>query len=71
MKDGSFYPDRIGVEIGGTFTDMVMALPDGTLRTGKTPSTPDAVERAVLGVIDDSGAALAGVRRLAHGSTVA
>lgn len=71
MKDGSFCPDRIGVEIGGTFTDMVMALPDGTLRNGKIPSTPDAVERAVLSVIDESGAVLAGVRRLAHGSTVA
>ena len=71
MNQHSFCPDRIGIEIGGTFTDMVMAAPDGTLRTGKIPSTPGAVERAVLGVIDESGAGLEGVKRLAHGSTVA
>jgi len=71
MTTGSHRPDRIGIEIGGTFTDMVMALPDGSLRTCKTPSTPRAVEHAVLEVLDISGAALDGVRRLAHGSTVA
>jgi N-methylhydantoinase A len=71
MTDALFHPDRIGIEIGGTFTDMVMAMPDGSLRTGKTLSTPGAVENAVLTVIDESGAALAGGRRLAHGSTVA
>ena len=45
-------PDRVGVEIGGTFTDLVMAAPDGTLFTGKIPSTPAAPETAVLGVLE-------------------
>ncbi|MDF2231307.1 hydantoinase/oxoprolinase family protein [Albimonas sp. CAU 1670] len=64
-------PDRIGVEIGGTFTDLVMAAPDGTLTTGKTPSTPPAPQEAVLRVLDEAGADLAAAARLTHGSTVA
>ncbi|WP_339949727.1 hydantoinase/oxoprolinase family protein [uncultured Albimonas sp.] len=64
-------PDRIGVEIGGTFTDLVMAAPDGALTTGKTPSTPAAPEEAVLRVLDEAGADLAAAARLTHGSTVA
>ncbi len=31
---------RIGVDIGGTFTDLVAIAPDGSVRTHKTPSTP-------------------------------
>ncbi len=58
----------IGVDTGGTFTDLVMA-DDGRVRVHKLPSTPDDPSRAVL----------EGVRQLAgdrpalvfHGSTVA
>ena len=31
---------RIGIDIGGTFTDLVALAPDGTLRTHKIASTP-------------------------------
>ncbi len=31
---------RIGIDIGGTFTDLVAISPDGTVRTHKTASTP-------------------------------
>lgn len=62
---------RIGVEIGGTFTDMVWAGPDGRLRTGKTPSTPQAIHEAVLNIVDEAGVDLAGVGQVTHGSTVA
>jgi N-methylhydantoinase A len=62
---------RIGVEIGGTFTDMVWIDRDGELRTGKTPSTPQAVHEAVLHVIDGAGLALDEIGQIAHGSTVA
>ena len=48
-----------------------MAAPDGTLFTGKIPSTPAAPETAVLGVLETSGVDLGGVARLGHGSTVA
>ncbi|WP_342643822.1 hydantoinase/oxoprolinase family protein [Rhodoligotrophos ferricapiens] len=63
--------NRIGVEIGGTFTDLVWAGPDGRLHTGKTPSTPQAIHEAVLRVISDAGMPLASVSQVTHGSTVA
>ena len=33
-------PHRIAVDTGGTFTDVVVAAPDGALTVGKAPSTP-------------------------------
>lgn len=33
-------PYRIGVDVGGTFTDVVLARPDGTYRVEKAPTTP-------------------------------
>lgn len=62
---------RIGVEIGGTFTDLVWIDGEGRLRTGKTPSTPSAIHEAVLGVIETAGVPLASVSQVTHGSTVA
>ena len=65
----------IGVDVGGTFTDIAINRDDGqNLLLHKLPSTPDAPERAIvdglsaiLGQHDLSGD---GVRRLAHGTTV-
>jgi N-methylhydantoinase A len=31
---------RIGIDIGGTFTDIVVLGPDGVVATSKVPSTP-------------------------------
>ena len=36
---------RIGVDIGGTFTDVVLIESDGTIHIAKGMSTPDAFER--------------------------
>ncbi|MFB6122192.1 MAG: hydantoinase/oxoprolinase family protein [Haloferacaceae archaeon] len=67
-------PDtRIGVDVGGTFTDVV-AVHDGSIRVHKTPSTPDAPERGVLDGLDESRAAgldPGAVSFFAHGTTVA
>ncbi|HEX4218486.1 MAG TPA: hydantoinase/oxoprolinase family protein [Acidimicrobiales bacterium] len=46
---------RIGVDVGGTFTDCVLLRPDGTLVLEKTPTTP----------ADQSAGVLEGLRRLA------
>src|SRR5262245_49016256 len=57
---------RVGVDTGGTFTDLVGD--DG--RGVKVPSTPDDPTRAVQSAPDDAGAGAAG-GLLAHGTTVA
>lgn len=62
---------NIGVDIGGTFTDLVV-LDDGALRIHKVSSTPDDPSRGMLGGIADvTGGELARLASVAHGSTVA
>ncbi len=39
---------RLAVDIGGTFTDLVLARPDGGFVSGKLLTTPAAPEQAVL-----------------------
>ena len=62
---------RIGVEIGGTFTDLVWADGTGTVRTGKTPSTPHSIQDAVLELIAGTGLPVSEVEQITHGSTIA
>ena len=47
---------RIGVDVGGTFTDCVPLRPDGAVIIEKTPTTPE----------DQSIGVLAGLARLAE-----
>ena len=49
---------RFAVDIGGTFTDLAIALPDGTSRLYKSASTPTDPVAAVLGVFDGAAADL-------------
>ncbi|WP_420392976.1 hydantoinase/oxoprolinase family protein [Acuticoccus sp.] len=63
--------DRVGVEIGGTFTDLVWRRGDGTLVTHKVLSTPKAIHEAVANAIDGAGADPSAIDQLVHGSTVA
>ncbi len=60
---------RIGVDTGGTFTDLVLLGPEG-MAVHKVRSTPDDPSRAILAGIGDmrGGGAAADV---VHGSTVA
>ena len=39
---------RIGIDVGGTFTDLVLTRPDGSIQLGKTPTTPDDQSVGVL-----------------------
>jgi N-methylhydantoinase A len=57
---------RVGVDTGGTFTDLVGD--DG--RVVKVPSTPDDPTRALQSAVDEAGAG-APAELLAHGTTVA
>ena len=66
---------RVGVDIGGTFTDIVFLGDDGRVLARKVASTPDDYSRAVLdGIADgleDLGAAPGSVSEVSHGFTVA
>lgn len=61
-------PPLIGIDTGGTFTDVVRLREDGTLSVFKLPSTPDNPAHAVLEGIEQTEA---GAVELVHGSTVA
>jgi N-methylhydantoinase A len=61
---------RLGVDVGGTFTDLV-ALSEGELVTAKVPSTPRDQSEGVMNAINASEIEAASVAALAHGMTVA
>ena len=65
---------RVGVDIGGTFTDLV-TITDGHLEVTKTSSTPTAPEEGVTNGLtetrDDTGVAFTDIDFFAHGTTVA
>ncbi len=62
---------RVGVEIGGTFTDLVWQRADNSLVTHKVLSTPEAIHQAVMQAIAEAEVDLADTRHVVHGSTVA
>jgi len=62
---------EIGVEIGGTFTDLVLKDRDGHMRTVKVPSTPAAPEEGALEAVLQASRDLASVTTIIHGSTIA
>ena len=61
---------RVGVDVGGTFTDLV-ALRDGRLVLAKVQSTPRDQSAGALAAFDASGLDAADVAVFAHGMTVA
>ena len=66
---------RIGVDIGGTFTDIVFLGGDGRVLTRKVASTPDDYSRAVLNGIragmEELNIPPSSVTEVGHGFTVA
>jgi N-methylhydantoinase A len=67
---------RIGVDIGGTFTDFVLEdVERGTLRLGKTLTTPadpsEAVIRGLERVLSEADLSARDVSVLVHGTTLA
>ena len=61
---------RIGVDVGGTFTDLVV-LADGELHFAKVPSTPDDQSTGVMSALAAAGVDPRQVAAFAHGTTVA
>jgi N-methylhydantoinase A len=72
-------PYRIGVDVGGTFTDVVCLGADGDTILAKAATTPDDQSRGVLDGLavlaaelrTDLPAVLTNTERLVHGTTVA
>ena len=66
---------RIGIDVGGTFTDAVIVVDDGHVRIAKVRSTPERIEAGFMDglrqLLERAGAEAADVGYLAHGSTVA
>jgi len=68
-------PIRIGADIGGTFTDVVVLRADGSVHALKLLSTPEDFGRAVVAAVraflDRTGLPPAAVSEIDHGTTVA
>ncbi|NIR34770.1 MAG: hydantoinase/oxoprolinase family protein, partial [Actinobacteria bacterium] len=66
---------RIGADVGGTFTDIVLERTDGTYASVKLLTTHDGPDRAILDGIDliarGEGVDLADVDQIIHGTTLA
>src|SRR6267142_575826 len=73
--DGGAISYRIGADIGGTFTDVVLIGTDGSMATKKVSSTPESFGRAIVqGVselIAEKGVPAASLVTLVRESTVA
>jgi len=64
---------RIGIDVGGTFTDMIFWDEEsGSVYVAKTPTTPDAIEEGVLEAVRSTIPAglLQAAEFLLHGTTV-
>ncbi|HKB26875.1 MAG TPA: hydantoinase/oxoprolinase family protein [Methylomirabilota bacterium] len=60
----------VGVDVGGTFTDLVAREGSGRLRACKVPTTPASLARGVLNGLATVRAAAGPPASVAHGTTV-
>ena len=66
---------RIGADVGGTFTDVVIELADGTFQSTKVLTTHGGPEEGILAGIEaiasEHGVDMANVEQIIHGTTLA
>jgi len=66
---------RVGCDIGGTFTDIVLAHPDGRVFVNKTSTTPENLGRAIVQglkmLIEQAGVSPSDITEIVHGTTTA
>ncbi len=66
---------RIGADVGGTFTDIVVEMPDGSFESTKVLTTHGRPEQGILdgiaAIADQLGIAMADVDQIIHGTTLA
>ena len=69
----------VGIDTGGTFTDIVVLHPDGEVTINKSPTTPQDFAQGVFGAVEVAAASLglstpqflARTAMFKHGTTVA
>ena len=66
---------RVGVDVGGTFTDIVLLGSDGTIHTKKISSSVEDYARAIVeGLVEvfrETGVTAGAIEEIRHGTTVA
>ena len=60
----------VGIDVGGTFTDLVAVRGDGFVDTRKVLSTPSDQSQGVAAALEALGAGGPAIGRVAHGTTV-
>ena len=60
----------VGIDVGGTYTDLAAVGPEGAIQARKVLSTPADQSEGVAASLAALGASPARVRRVAHGTTV-
>jgi len=60
----------IGVDVGGTFTDVfVLNESEGTVTTAKVPTTPTDQSRGIISGINSADVGVANIQTIVHGTT--
>ncbi|PPR21509.1 MAG: Acetophenone carboxylase gamma subunit [Alphaproteobacteria bacterium MarineAlpha10_Bin1] len=59
----------IGVDVGGTFTDLIYMEPGGDVRIAKVPTTPDNQAEGFMAALAEAKVELSGVANISHGTT--
>ena len=74
MEQARINKFRVGIDIGGTFTDIIFIGEDGTTITKKILSTPDDYSRGILTgvneVLREKGLSSSSIEEAVHGSTI-
>ncbi len=69
MSEGRYI---VGVDVGGTFTDILCLDTDSNdLKSAKVPSMPGSQWRGVLKALDELGIEKGAIRAFVHGTTIA
>ena len=63
--------ERLAIDIGGTFTDVVFGDASGSVSTLKVPTTPEDITVGILAGIGKVGATPPALDAFVHGTTIA
>ena len=61
---------RVGVDVGGTFTDLVSIDEEGRIKIAKASSTPEDASIGIESALIKAGIDLHDVSFLSHGATI-